>query len=139
VLTQARLPAASLFKVVTTTALFESTSISPQDQVCINGGVHGIERRHLEPARGPARNAAASRGRWAQQERGFRAAGDAPAEPRRSAENRRTPRLQRKLPLDDGEQQAELGKLSVPYNDLDLRAPPPAFKAAACPRSAPPT
>src|SRR6478609_2032376 len=53
VLTQARLPAASLFKVVTTTALFESTPIGLQDRVCINGGVHNIERRHLEPARGP--------------------------------------------------------------------------------------
>src|SRR5260221_10551828 len=37
VLPQARLPAASLFKVVTTTALFESTTLTPQDHVCING------------------------------------------------------------------------------------------------------
>lgn len=52
VLTTSRVPAASVFKLVTTAALFETTSLSPKDQVCISGGAHGIERRHLDPPRG---------------------------------------------------------------------------------------
>jgi cell division protein FtsI/penicillin-binding protein 2 len=45
-------PAASVFKVVTTAALYERTSVSPQQKVCVNGGLRRIEREHLEPARG---------------------------------------------------------------------------------------
>src|SRR6478609_4880367 len=52
VLTTARVPAASVFKLVTTAALFETTSLSPKEQVCISGGTHGIERRHLDAPRG---------------------------------------------------------------------------------------
>jgi penicillin-binding protein A len=52
VLTTSRVPAASVFKLVTTAALFETTSVTPKDQVCISGGAHGIERRHLDPPRG---------------------------------------------------------------------------------------
>ncbi|HEX2670899.1 MAG TPA: penicillin-binding transpeptidase domain-containing protein [Polyangiaceae bacterium] len=52
VLTTSRVPAASVFKLVTTAALFETTSLSPKEQVCIAGGAHGIERRHLDPPRG---------------------------------------------------------------------------------------
>jgi peptidoglycan glycosyltransferase len=52
VLTTSRVPAASVFKLVTTAALFETTSVSPKEQVCISGGAHGIERRHLDPPRG---------------------------------------------------------------------------------------
>ncbi|HYQ41214.1 MAG TPA: penicillin-binding transpeptidase domain-containing protein [Polyangiaceae bacterium] len=52
VLTTSRVPAASVFKLVTTAALFETTSLSPQEQVCISGGAHGIERRHLDAPRG---------------------------------------------------------------------------------------
>ncbi len=54
VLTTARVPAASVFKLVTTAALFETTTLSPKEQVCISGGMHGIERRHLDPPRGDA-------------------------------------------------------------------------------------
>ncbi|HYP78608.1 MAG TPA: penicillin-binding transpeptidase domain-containing protein [Polyangiaceae bacterium] len=54
VLTTARVPAASVFKLVTTAALFETTSLSPKEQVCISGGTHGIERRHLDAPRGDA-------------------------------------------------------------------------------------
>src|SRR6478609_1466341 len=54
VLTTSRVPAASVFKLVTTAALFETTSLSPQEQVCISGGTHGIERRHLDAPRGDA-------------------------------------------------------------------------------------
>ncbi|MEO6603668.1 MAG: penicillin-binding transpeptidase domain-containing protein [Polyangiaceae bacterium] len=54
VLTTARVPAASVFKLVTTAALFETTTLSPKEQVCISGGVHDIERRHLDAPRGDA-------------------------------------------------------------------------------------
>jgi cell division protein FtsI/penicillin-binding protein 2 len=47
----ARAPAASVFKLVTTAALFERSSIAPSERVCIAGGTHGIERRHLDPPR----------------------------------------------------------------------------------------
>jgi cell division protein FtsI/penicillin-binding protein 2 len=53
-LSTARVPAASVFKLVTTAALFETTTLSPQDEVCISGGVHGIERRHLDAPHGNA-------------------------------------------------------------------------------------
>ncbi len=52
VLTTSRVPAASVFKLVTTAALFETTTLSPHDRVCISGGMHGIERRHLDAPRG---------------------------------------------------------------------------------------
>lgn len=54
VLSTSRVPAASVFKLVTTAALFETTSITPKDQVCISGGMHGIERRHLDEPHGDA-------------------------------------------------------------------------------------
>jgi peptidoglycan glycosyltransferase len=54
VLTTARVPAASVFKLVTTAALFETTTLSPKDKVCISGGLHGIERRHLDAPRAGA-------------------------------------------------------------------------------------
>jgi len=54
VLTTSRVPAASVFKLVTTAALFETTSLIPTEQVCISGGTHGIERRHLDAPRGDA-------------------------------------------------------------------------------------
>ena len=52
VLSTARVPAASVFKLVTTAALFETTTLSPKEHVCISGGMHGIERRHLDAPRG---------------------------------------------------------------------------------------
>jgi penicillin-binding protein A len=54
VLTTSRVPAASVFKLVTTAALFETTSLTPKEQICISGGTHGIERRHLDAPRGEA-------------------------------------------------------------------------------------
>lgn len=47
-LTTARSPAASVFKLVTTAALFESGEVRPADRVCISGGVRRIERGHLD-------------------------------------------------------------------------------------------
>lgn len=51
-LTQAITPAASLFKLVTTTALYERAHLSPQTTVCISGGERLIERLHLTAPRG---------------------------------------------------------------------------------------
>ncbi len=132
VLTQARLPAASLFKVVTTTALFETTSLSPQDQVCINGGVHGIERRHLEPARGPGTEC----GRFAWALGHSKNAVFAQLATRLLSRDDLLKTAERlgfngKLPLDDGEEQAELGKLSVPYNDLDFARAAAGFQGSS--------
>ncbi len=46
-------PSASVFKLVTTTALLEHTKVEPKTTVCFRGGQHGIEREHLErPQRG---------------------------------------------------------------------------------------
>jgi len=50
---EAHVPAASVFKLVTTVALFERGHVDPKRRVCFNGGEHGIYRRHLEPATGP--------------------------------------------------------------------------------------
>lgn len=42
-------PTASLFKLVTTAALFEHTKVHPTTTVCSSGGQHGIQRAHLLP------------------------------------------------------------------------------------------
>ncbi len=47
-------PAASLFKLVTTAALLERARLSPSYRVCTQGGQHGIARAHLSPPRGSA-------------------------------------------------------------------------------------
>jgi penicillin-binding protein A len=51
VVTLARAPAASVFKVVTTAALFERAEITPSESICIVGGLRAIERRHLDAPR----------------------------------------------------------------------------------------
>lgn len=51
-ITTAVAPAASVFKLVTTAALFESGGVQPLDKVCISGGLRRVEREHLEAARG---------------------------------------------------------------------------------------
>lgn len=130
-LTRARLPAASLFKIVTTTALFENTTLSPRDKVCINGGMHGLERRHLEPARGPG----AQCGRFAWALGNSKNAVFAQLATRlltradllETAEN-----LGFNAPLLlDGEQRAELGKLDVPYNDLEFARAAAGFQGSS--------
>lgn len=42
-------PSASVFKLVTTTALFERTEVQPQTSVCFKGGEREILREHLDP------------------------------------------------------------------------------------------
>jgi penicillin-binding protein A len=132
VLTQARMPAASLFKVVTTTALFESTALSPQDSVCINGGMHGIERRHLEPARGPGSQC----GPFAWALGHSKNAVFAQLATRLLTRDNLLKTAERlgfngKLPLDDGEESAELGKLNVPYNDLEFARAAAGFQGSS--------
>lgn len=44
-------PSASLFKLVTTAALFQHTEVSPDTKVCFVGGERSIERVHLDAPR----------------------------------------------------------------------------------------
>jgi peptidoglycan glycosyltransferase len=41
-------PSASVFKLVTTAALFETTKLTPREQICTVGGERGVERKHLD-------------------------------------------------------------------------------------------
>lgn len=132
VLTQARLPAASLFKVITTTALFETTAIGLQDEVCIRGGMHGIERRHLDPARG--RGAECGPFAWALgHSKNAVFAQLATHRLTREALSSTAQRLgfNAKLVLDDGDQEAELGKLTLPYNDLEFARAAAGFQGSS--------
>ena len=52
-------PAASVFKLVTTAALYEKTPITPRTVVCTAGGVREITEAHLHPASGPEATCAA--------------------------------------------------------------------------------
>jgi peptidoglycan glycosyltransferase len=47
-LAELRAPAASVFKLVTTAALLETTTLGPADKVCTSGGLRGLERKHLD-------------------------------------------------------------------------------------------
>jgi cell division protein FtsI/penicillin-binding protein 2 len=51
VITTPHAPAASVFKLVTTAALFEKSDVTPSERICIAGGMRSIERRHLDPPR----------------------------------------------------------------------------------------
>ncbi len=121
VLGEAKLPAASLFKIVTTAALLETSAVSPRDQICISGGMHGIDRGHLEPARGPkaecgpfayalghSKNAV-----FAQLATRWLSRNDLLTTAERIGFNAR-------LPLLDHVRPVELGRLSVPYDDLSF-------------------
>lgn len=46
-------PAASVFKLITTTALYETTNITPKTSVCTRGGLREITSEHLVAAEGP--------------------------------------------------------------------------------------
>ena len=132
VLTSARLPAASLFKVVTTTALFETTALSPQDKICISGGMRGIERRHLEPARG----AGSDCGRFAWALGNSKNAVFAQLATRLLTRDDLLKTAEKlgfnaKLPLDGGAEQADLGKLSLPYNDLEFARAAAGFQGSS--------
>jgi len=51
-ITSARAPAASVFKLVTAAALLETAGIGPRDQVCTVPGLRSIRREHLDAPRG---------------------------------------------------------------------------------------
>ncbi len=51
VITTPHAPAASVFKLVTTAALFEKGEVTPSERVCVSGGMRRIERRHLDVPR----------------------------------------------------------------------------------------
>lgn len=118
VLTSSRQPAASVFKLVTTTALLEQRVVSSSTEVCIAGGTHRIERRHLEPPRagrvicspfglalGHSRNAA-----YAQLATAHLSRDELADTARRFGFNQALP-FDAKVPL---------GTLSIPYGDLDF-------------------
>lgn len=46
-------PAASVFKIITTSALYETTDVTPLTRVCTEGGLRAIFPQHLVPAKGP--------------------------------------------------------------------------------------
>jgi cell division protein FtsI/penicillin-binding protein 2 len=111
-------PAASVFKIVTTAALLERTRITPDTRVCIRGGVHAIEREHLDPPRdgsascspffaalGHSRNAV-----FAQLATHSMARDDLVEIARRFGFNQA-------LPFDVS---IPMGELEVPYNDLSF-------------------
>ncbi len=118
-LTQASTAAASLFKIVTTVALFERSPVLPTTRVCISGGERELERFHLTPPRaapntrcqpfgdalGFSRNAV-----FAQLATEHLLRQDLVEVAERLGFNR-------PLPFDVP---AQLGSLSVPYNDLEF-------------------
>jgi cell division protein FtsI/penicillin-binding protein 2 len=111
-------PAASVFKLVTTAALFENTSLTPREEICTVGGERGVERRHLDApksgdircapfsqALGHSRNAA-----YAQLVTRHLQRSDLVDLAERVGFNGR-------VPFDTA---VPFGRLSVPYNDLDF-------------------
>jgi penicillin-binding protein A len=118
-LTEASTAAASLFKIVTTVALFERSPVLPTTSVCISGGEREIERFHLTPPRavpnircqpfgqalGFSRNAV-----FAQLATEHLLRQDLVDVAERLGFNR-------PLPFDVP---AQMGNLSVPYNDLEF-------------------
>lgn len=118
VLLASRQPAASVFKLVTTTALLEQRIVDTKTEVCTAGGTHRIERRHLEPPRsgrvicspfglalGHSRNAA-----YAQLATTHLSREELGDTARRFGFNRQ-------LPFDA---RVPLGTLDIPYGDLDF-------------------
>ena len=124
-----RAPAASLFKIVTTAALLELGKVSPKRVVCTDGGLRGIERRHLEaPRRGKAhcapfrtalghsRNAA-----YAQLVTRFLMRSDLIRMGERFG-------FGRELAFDGG--QVLMGTLDVPFNDLEFARAAAGFRGS---------
>jgi len=127
-LTRPRQPAASVFKLVTTAALLEGGDVSPTTEVCTSGGNHGIARRHLEVPRvgrvvcapfavalGHSRNAV-----YAQLATHYLARQELIDTAERFGFNHR-------LPFDAP---AMVGKLDVPYGDLDFARTAAGFRGS---------
>jgi cell division protein FtsI/penicillin-binding protein 2 len=128
--TRAITPAASLFKIVTTVALFERAQLGPLTPVCINGGERGIERIHLTPPPAGERGVVC---RPFEEALGFS----------RNAvfAQLATERLLRRDLLEVAEQlgfnrpldfdaPAEMGALEVPYNDLEFARTAAGFRGS---------
>jgi penicillin-binding protein A len=111
-------PSASVFKIVTTAALYERGGVGPRDRICTRGGLRGIKAEHLAPAVGPgtvcspfqealavSRNAA-----YAQLSTGRLLRTDL-------LEVAESFGFNRSLALDV---QGQLGLLDVPFNDLEF-------------------
>jgi peptidoglycan glycosyltransferase len=118
--TRAITPAASLFKIVTTVALFERAHVGPLSRVCISGGERSIERVHLTP---PRAGEGAVICRPFEEALGFsRNAVFAQLATERLLRRdliEVAERLGFNRPLDFDEP-AEMGVLDVPYNDLEF-------------------
>jgi peptidoglycan glycosyltransferase len=118
VITAAKAPAASVFKLVTTAALFEVGGVRPADRVCISGGVKTIERRHLDAPRGGIQSC----GSFSQALGHSRNAVYAQLATRRLARQDLVDVAERlgfnsSVPFD---WPVPVGHLVVPYNDLDF-------------------
>lgn len=123
-------PAASLFKIVTTVALFERAQVLPLMPVCISGGERGIDRSHLTPP--PAGERAVSC-RPFEEALGFS----------RNAvfAQLATERLLRRDLIEvaerlgfnrslDFDEPAEMGVLDVPFNDLEFARTAAGFRGS---------
>lgn len=129
VLTAARAPAASVFKLVTTAALFELGGVRPADRVCISGGMKSIERRHLDAPRGGVQTC----GSFAQALGHSRNAVYAQLVTRRLARQDLIDIAERLgfnslVPFD---WPVRVGKLVVPYNDLEFARTATGFENSA--------
>ncbi len=128
-ITDAMTPAASLFKIVTTVALYERATVLPTTEVCIEGGERGIERSHLtaprrasnvacrpfEEALGFSRNAV------------FAQLATEHLLRRDLLEVAESLGFNRPLSFDTP---AEMGTLSVPYNDLEFARTAAGFRGS---------
>jgi cell division protein FtsI/penicillin-binding protein 2 len=128
--TRAITPAASLFKIVTTVALFERAQLGPLTPVCISGGERGIERHHLTPPHPGDRNV---RCRPFEEALGFsRNAVFAQLATERLLRRdliEVAERLGFNRPL-DFDAPAEMGWLEVPYNDLEFARTAAGFRGS---------
>jgi len=111
-------PAASVFKLVTTAALYEKTRVTPRTIVCTTGGVREITEQHLHAASGPDANCGAF-GQALGVSRNAAYAQLATTELLRSDLVEISDRLGfgADLALDS---RGQVGTLEVPYNDLDF-------------------
>ncbi|HTV21260.1 MAG TPA: penicillin-binding transpeptidase domain-containing protein [Polyangiaceae bacterium] len=128
--TRAMTPAASLFKIVTTVALFERAHVQPLTPVCISGGERGIERFHLMPPPAGERDVLC---RPFEEALGFsRNAVFAQLATERLLRRdliEVAERLGFNQPLASDEP-AEMGALEVPYNDLEFARTAAGFRGS---------
>jgi peptidoglycan glycosyltransferase len=128
--TRAITPAASLFKIVTSVALFERGEVSPLSRICISGGEHSIDRDHLTAPAAGARGVACHP---FEEAIGFS----------RNAvfAQLATERLMRRDLIEVGARlgfnqplpfdlPAEMGALEVPYNDLEFARTAAGFRGS---------